>query len=257
MRKRSYLAAVLVLALVFILAALPVYAETPKVEGKFLDSFDREKLAVDGTNNLLADDTNIYWSQSGAGTFSISDGALNAKMDDGGYYRFATNNTDSFKYVIIRIKGDSSAVNDKIYVRLGPAEKGDIDDNAARGDKSLSQLVGSDGATLPAVSSDWQDMVIDVAASGFKLGDGSNGFQIGSWQPMNLDIDYIFMTNTVPGAAAVEEPAATATDTAAATAPEATPNPKTADNTPITAAAVVLVLSAAMLIVIARKKVHN
>lgn len=188
---------------------------------------------------------------------------MNAVMEDGGFFRFATNNTDSFKYVILRIKGDKDAVNDKIYIRLGPAEKGDIDDNAARGDKSMSQLKGPDGAALAAVSSDWQDLVINVDASGFKLGGGSNAFQIGSWQAMNLDIDYIFMTNTIPGAAAVEKPAATETttaaaaDTAATTAPEATPNPKTADNTPITAAAVVLVLAAAMLVVVTRKKVHN
>jgi LPXTG-motif cell wall-anchored protein len=243
MIKRN-LAVALVVAVVLIMSVLPVYAAQPTVAGKYLDSFDRDKLAVDASNNTLSDGTTIYWNQSGAGTFAISDGILNAKMDKGGYFRFATNNSDEFKYVIIRIKGDKDAVNDKIYTRLGVAENKDIDDGSPF-EKAMSDLKGPDGKAIPAITSDWQDIVIDMAKNGLKFGGGSNAFQIGSWQAMNLNIDYIFMTNELPAAAAKAVTAKTAT---------ATDNPKTGDSTPIAAALAVIAGAAVILVVLSRKK---
>ncbi|WP_163192337.1 hypothetical protein [Clostridium thermarum] len=230
MRKRKLLATALTLAFTLVSTSLSVLAAEPAVEGNYLDDFERTEVAVNGENNTLSDGTSIYWNGAGAGTFSISDGVLNAKMNEGGYYRFATNNDKTYKYVVIRIKGDERAVNDKIYVRIGPAEKGAIDDNAERGDKSLAQLKTPNGEAVPAVSTEWQDIVIDVEKSGFSLGGGSNGFQIGTWQAMNLDIDYIFMTNVNPSApgetstepATPEEPATPAEPAAPATPAETT-----------------------------------
>ena len=236
MKKRSLFLMALTMAFSLTVASVSVLAEEPSVSGKYLDSFDRAQLAVDGSNNTLSDGTLIYWNGQGAGTFSIADGVLNAQMNDGGYYRFATNNSESFKYVVIRIKGDDRAVNDKIYTRIGAAETGAIDDNAQRGDKSFAQLKAPDGQPIPAVSKEWQEITIDVAQSGFSLGGGSNGFQIGSWQPMNLDIDYIFMTNATPNPS-----------------PSPSPNPSTGDSLPVTAAVAALA-SAAVLITFARKK---
>jgi hypothetical protein len=225
MRKRKLLAMALTLAFTFVSTSLSVLAAEPAVEGNYLDNFERAEVAVSGANNTLSDGTVIYWNGAGAGTFAISEGVLNAQMNEGGYYRFATNNDKSFKYVIIRIKGDDRAVNDKIYARIGAAETGAIDDNAQRGDKSFAQLKGPSGEAIPAVSTEWQDIVVDVAQSGFTLGGGSNGFQIGTWQAMNLNIDYIFMTNVDPSAPG-ETPTEPTTPTEPAT-PAESANPTT------------------------------
>ena len=246
MKKRSLFLMALTVAFSLAAATVSVSAVEPSVEGKYLDSFDRAQLAVDGSNNTLSDGTLIYWNGQGAGTFSITDGVLNAQMNDGGYYRFATNNSESFKYVVIRIKGDDRAVNDRIYTRIGAAETGAIDDNAQRGDKSFAQLKAPDGQPIPEVSKEWQDITIDIAQSGFSLGGGSNGFQIGSWQPMNLDIDYIFMTNTAPN---------TSTNTSTNTNPgtNSNTNPSTGDSLPV-ATLVAVLASAAVIIVLSKKK---
>ena len=248
MKKRNLLVITLVMVLMLVMTSFPVFADKPTTAGKFLDNFDRAEWAA--SNLKLSDDTLIYWNQSGAGTFSIVDGVLNAKMNEGGYYRFATNNTDNFKYVVLRIKGNSSAVNDKIYTRIGVAEKKAIDDDAARGDKSFTQIIGPDGKAIPKVTSEWQTIVIDVAKSGFSLGGGSNAFQIGAWQAMDLDIDYIFMTNDNP-LVTTNTAASTATSTVNSTAVS---NPKTGDNNAIIVSLAVIAVSAAVLVVLFRKK---
>jgi hypothetical protein len=211
-------------------------ADTPKesnpesiINGGIIDNFNRSSL--NASNLELSDGTTIYWNQSGAGTFSVSNGALKAKMNDGGFYRLATNNTESYKYVVIRIKGDSRAVNEKIYTRIGVAERGEIDDSQTRPDKSFADILGPNGKPLPKITGEWQNIVVDLSKNGFKLGGGSNAFQIGSWQPMNLDIDFIYMTNSIP-------------------------NPGTGDNSPVTAgtAAVIAIAGIAAFIFLSRKK---
>jgi LPXTG-motif cell wall-anchored protein len=259
-KKRNLLVATLVFALVLIMASASAFAVQPTVEGKFLDSFERVQFAVDGNNNALSDGTTIYWNGSGANTLTIKDGVLSAAMQTGGYIRWATNNADSFKYVVIRIKGDSTATNDKIYTRIGVAESKDIDDGTTA-EHSLADLKGPDGKALPAVTNEWQDLVVDLEQNGLKLGGGSNAFQLGTWQAMTLDIDYVFMTNTDPTPAATEdvkvtEPETETTDEKATeTQTETiTENPKTNDTTPIIPIIAVLVISAGLFVVLTRRK---
>ena len=226
-------------SITFVYKANPVPTPTPVTHadpeaivstGALIDNFNRSKLLVSGGIDLSdKNNTKIYWNMFGPGSQSISDGVLHAKFNEGGYYRLATNNTDSWKYVVIRVKGDSRALNDKIYARMGNADKQAIDDGAT--EKSFAQLLGPNGKPIPKITSSWQNIVIDVSKSGFSFGGGSNGFQLGTWAAMNLDIDFVLMTNTIP-------------------------NPSTGDNFPITAAVLALA-SAGTLIFLFRKKTQQ
>jgi LPXTG-motif cell wall-anchored protein len=241
MKKKNLLAVSLVLVIVVLMSIMPAYAAAPTVDGKYLDDFERADFL--GSSIALADGTTIYWNGAGANSLSITDGILNANMENGGYIRWATNNDKSYKYVVIRIKGDSNAVNDKIYTRIGVAEKGMIDDGS-KAEKALSKLLGPDGNPVPAITDQFQDIVIDLAANGLELGGGSDAFQLGTWTAMGLNIDYVFMTDTNPNAAA---PAADTTTTVVA-------NPKTGDSTPILPIVAVVFVSATLLVVLSRKK---
>ena len=183
MKGKSFLAVALVLVLVLVMA-MPVFAEKPAVEGKFLDDFERAD--YDNSGGSISDGTGVYWQQSfGGNVLAIKDGILNADMKSGGCIRWATGNSDSFKYVLIRMKGDSNAVNNKFYTRIGDAsETTKALDDGSPAEKAFSDLKGTDGKALPAVTSEFQVFVIDLEKSGLKLGGpgAANGFQLGVWQ---------------------------------------------------------------------------
>jgi LPXTG-motif cell wall-anchored protein len=232
MKKRTLLTTALALSLSLIVGSISAFAAAPTVPGKYIDNFERTNLTVDDTTKVLNDGTTIYWNNAYVGDFSIVSGALVAKFTGGGNYRLATNDEGQWKYCVIRIKGDANAVNDKIYTRMGATDAA-INDGTPT-EHSLAVLKGPDGKVLPAITNTYQDIVIDLAKNGLAFGPGGNEFQIGTWQPMELNIDYIFMTNENP-LAPVKTPEATATSTA----PEATvtsTSPKTGDTTPIVVA---------------------
>jgi hypothetical protein len=183
------------------------FAEKPPVPGALMDGFGRAQM----DNAMKPNDDrqySMYWNQWGNGQWSIVDSACHAVCQEGAYYRFATNCDYPFKYVLLRIKGDANALNEKIYIRLGVAEVGDIEDSiktpedttikVKRVDKTLAEMVDPDSQAVPQLTSEYQILVIDMEKSGFAFGGGSNSFQIGTWQAMTFDIDYIFMTDWDP-----------------------------------------------------------
>ena len=120
-----------------------------------------------------------------------------------GYYRFATQNSTNYAYCIFRIKGDSRAHNNQIYTRIaaqGPVDTGGISDNGGTSERELDTLLGPDSLPVPAITTQFQTIVVDMKKNKLSFGNGtnSNAFQIGTHAPMELDIDYIFMSNTNP-----------------------------------------------------------
>lgn len=238
MKKRILLSTTLALSLV--LGSISAFAAAPTVPGKFIDNFERTNLTVDNATKVLKDGTTIYWNNAYTGDFSIASGALVAKFSGAGNYRLATNDEGNWKYCVIRIKGDANAVNDKIYTRIGATDAA-INDGTPT-EHSLAVLKGPDGKVLPAITSTYQDIVIDMAKNGLAFGPGGNEFQIGTWQAMELNIDYIFMTNENPLAIA-KTPTPAPASTTTTTTPQATvtsTSPKTGDTTPIAVAVGIL-----------------
>jgi PKD repeat protein len=207
MKAKNNLAGALISASVLIMAAVTAdSAPHATVPGAYLDDFARTTLLVPSQGATLSDGNILYWNQTGNGTFSIQDSVLIAQYNATGFYRFATASSTSFAYCIFRIKGDSRAKNNQIYTRIAGQPGSDtlgISDKGGVSERELDTLVGPDSLPVPAITGQFQTIVVDMKKNGLSFGGtgNSNAFQIGAHAPMELDIDYIFMSNTNPLAA--------------------------------------------------------
>jgi len=203
MKPKNKLVVALMSASVLILSAMSVSsAPHATVPGTYLEDFARTTLLAPAAGVTLSDGaTLIYWNAFGKGTFSIQDSVLVAVCDSFAYYRFATSTSKRFAYCIFRIKGDARAKNNRIYTRLaaqGPSDSGGISDIGGISERLLDTLVGPDSLPVPAITTQFQTIVVDMKKNGLSFGLGADACQIGTHAPMELDIDYIFMSNTNP-----------------------------------------------------------
>jgi hypothetical protein len=188
---------------ILVVSAMPVFsAPHATIPGTYLEDFARTTLLAPSAGITLSDGaTLIYWNAFGKGTFSIVDSVMVAQCDSFAYYRFATSTSKRFAYCIFRIKGDARAKNNRIYTRLaaqGPSDSGGISDIGGTSERLLDTLVGPDSLPVPAITTQFQTIVVDMKKNGLSFGLGADACQIGTHAPMELDIDYIFMSNTNP-----------------------------------------------------------
>ena len=213
MKAKKMLAVTVLSALVLMISAVPVSsAPNATVDGKYLDDFARTTLL--GGNITLSDSsTLIYWNAAFAGTYSIVDSIFVGKFQDGGCYRLATSTSKRLKYAIFRIKSVGAVDNADIYFRLaaqGPSDSGGISDADKGGvsERGLDTLMGPDSQPVPAITTQFKVLVVDMAKNGLSFGLGANAVQVGTHAAMELDIDYIFTSNFNPldTASAVKNP---------------------------------------------------
>jgi len=203
MKTRTFLKPLGIVALLFGLSSAPGFAApNATVPGTYLEDFARTTVLAPSTGITLSDGiTLIYWNAFGKGTFTIQDSILIAKCDSFAYYRFATSSSKRFAYCIFRVKGDARAKNNLIYTRIaaqGPADSGGISDNYNTSERLMDTLVGPDSLPVPAITTQFQTIVVDMKKNGLSFGLGANAFQFGTHAPMELDFDYIFMSNSNP-----------------------------------------------------------
>jgi hypothetical protein len=203
--KNRFAIALLMSASVLIISAMRVCAAPhATVVGTYLEDFSRDTLLVPpGPGVALSDGTALYWNQFGKGTFSILDSVFIAKCDSFAYYRFATSGGKRYAYCIFRIKGDAKAKNNLIYTRIasqGATDSGGISDHYGTSERLLDTLVGPDSLPVPAITTQFQTIVVDMKKNGLLFGavGGANAFQIGTHASMELDIDYVFSSNSNP-----------------------------------------------------------
>jgi hypothetical protein len=203
--KNRFAVALLMSASVLVLsAAMACAAPHATVAGTYLEDFSRDTLLVPpGPGVSLSDGTDLYWNQFGKGTFSIQDSIFVAQCDSFAYYRFATSGGKRYAYCIFRIKGDARAKNNLIYTRIasqGATDSGGISDHYGTSERLMDTLVGPDSLPVPAITTQFQTIVVDMAKNGLQFGavGGANAFQIGTHAPMELDIDYVFSSNYIP-----------------------------------------------------------
>jgi hypothetical protein len=203
MKTRNILEVLVVSASVLVVSVIPVSAGPhATVVGKYLDDFARTTLL--GGNITLSDSsTLIYWNAAYNGTFSIVDSVFVGKFNDGGCYRLATSTSKKYKYAIFNIKSVGAVDNADIYFRLaaqGPSDSGGISDSAKGGvsERGLDTLMGPDSLPVPAITTQFKLLVVDMAKNGLSFGLGADAVQVGTHAAMELDIDYIFMSNTNP-----------------------------------------------------------
>jgi hypothetical protein len=224
MKAKNKLAIALMSASVLLISTVQVFAApNATVPGTYLEDFSRTTLLAPGTGVALSDGTDLYWNQFGKGTFSIQDSIFVAQCDSFAYYRFATSGGKRYSYCIFRIKGDARAKNNLIYTRIasqGATDSGGISDNGGTSERLLDTLMGPDSLPVPAITTEFQTIVVDMKKNGLQFGavGGANAFQIGTHAPMELDIDYVFSSNYNPldTSSAVKSPLAGASKSAAA-----------------------------------------
>jgi hypothetical protein len=203
MKTKNLFTVLVVFASVVVLSSLQVIAAPHStLVGKYLDDFARTTLL--GSNITLSDSsTLIYWNAAYNGTFSIVDSVFVGKFQDGGCYRLATSTSKKYKYAIFNIKSVGAVDNADIYFRLaaqGPSDSGGISDSAKGGvsERGLDTLMGPDSLPVPAITTQFQLLVVDMAKNGLSFGLGADAVQVGTHAALELDIDYIFMSNTNP-----------------------------------------------------------
>jgi hypothetical protein len=203
MKTKNMLAVLVVSASILVVSAIQVNAAPHSaLVGKYLDDFARTTLL--GSSITLSDSsTLIYWNAAFNGTYSIVDSVFVGKFQDGGCYRLATSTSKKYKYAIFNIKSVGAVDNADIYFRLaaqGPSDSGGISDSAKGGvsERGLDTLMGPDSMPVPAITTQFKLLVVDMAKNGLSFGLGADAVQVGTHAAMELDIDYIFMSNTNP-----------------------------------------------------------
>ncbi|GHV40455.1 hypothetical protein FACS189490_05640 [Clostridia bacterium] len=137
--KRAFL---LVTTLIFA-SALSVTALAAEYSAKKLFSDFNAPVA-----DANADGSTIWWTNDDPGS-SVADGVLTLSGGSGHWAAGIDTGTD-WDYLVLKVKGDA--------IGFGLAPGGAF--------VGFDSLVGADGNALPALSSDWQEWVVDIGASG-------------------------------------------------------------------------------------------
>jgi len=220
-RRLTAAVAALPLAFAFGLAAL---ADGDLV----LDNYDRS-----GLTDFAASGAKAVWNGGNAGkSATIENNALKLEYASKGW--FGTGgpiDASSYKYLKIRIKGAKGG------------EGADFDLNYAVGEtvkttgKAFADLLTAPGKKIPAVTTEYQDILIDLEANGIDKGIQAVHLNFHDGVSGTIWIDEISFTNAAQAAGSAGATAAGGSDGADASAgsPGATaePNPKTGDPTDI------------------------
>lgn len=191
------------------------------------DNYDRGTLS-----DFASSGSNAAWASGDAGKSASIDGnALKLEFGSAGWFGTGGGiDASAYKYIVIRVKGAAGG------------EGAAFDLNYAVGDqvktvgKAFADLVGPSGDKVPAITKDYQDIVIDMKANGIESGIQAFHFNFHDGASGTLWIDSISFTKAAPGGAAAEPAKEPAKDDGAATttdagtdAPAAEPNPQTGD----------------------------
>jgi hypothetical protein len=184
-----------------------------------LDNYDRTNLT-----DFAASQANAAWNGGDAGkSATIENNALKLEYASQGW--FGTGgaiDASNYKYLKIRIKGAKGG------------EGADFDLNYAVGEtvktigKPFADLLAAPGKKIPAITTEYQDILIDLEANGIDKGIQAVHFNFHEGKSGTIWIDEISFTNDAGSAAANNAAAgASAADSNATAATE--PNPKTGD----------------------------
>lgn len=198
--------------------------------GLVLDNYNRTTLS-----DFSGSGVGAQWTGGNAGgSAKIVNNALVLNYGSQGW--FGTGgaiDASKYKYLVIRIKGAKGG------------EGSDFDLNYAVGStvkqtgKTFSQLLSAPGKKVPAITTNYQNIVIDLAANNFDKRIQALHFNFNKNVSGTLYIDNISFTNNLPSAASTSS-SPSSSKSSATTQPA---NPKTGDHTPINLYDILAVLS--------------
>ncbi|GHV16617.1 hypothetical protein FACS189425_01240 [Clostridia bacterium] len=244
------------------------YPETDRdLRKSFLvDDFNRASLLLDPELEIApggefgqpnTDGNVVYWIQfNEATTPVIENGALHLKAGEGGWYGTASDLAflDEYDCVAFRIKG--TAGGEEQLLTFNPD---------TLGSKPFSELIGPDGKPVPAITTEYQTIVVDLVKSGWKgLADGKESYQnlhLNTTGAVDLYIDEIYFLAVDPQAAVSPSPSAEVS-AAPSEAPSAAPSPSpSADKSGNSKLPIIIILAvvvigavAGIVVLVTRKK---
>lgn len=186
MKKRRNLF-VIALALAIILLNLRVWA-APNEGPLLLDDYNRSTLGVEGNggayNSPNSKGITIYWIQWANAEPAIEDNALKLKMEASGWFGEGGMIKDpAYKYIIMKVKGEKGGEEKELSIN--PDAKGSV---------SFKDLKGPDGNSIPAITTEYQNVVIDIEKSGFKLAEGFEAMHFNNVGAVTIYIDEIYLS---------------------------------------------------------------
>ena len=201
-----------------------------------LDNYDRTDLT-----DFAASGAGAAWNGGDAGkSASLDDNALKLEYGSSGW--FGTGgpiDASAYKYLKIRIKGAAGG------------EGADFDLNYAVGEtvkhtgKAFADLLAAPGAKIPAVTTEYQDILIDLEANGIDRGIQALHFNFHEGAQGTIWIDEIAFTNSGAAGAPAGDTSGSASSGTAADAGSAEANPKTGDSRNVVLFAWMAVISGA------------
>ncbi|WP_163192335.1 hypothetical protein [Clostridium thermarum] len=187
MKKNKIGIFALVMAFVMSIFTMRVSAASPD-NALLLDDYNRSSLGVEGNggayNTPNSQGITIYWIQWAKAVPQIEDNALKLQMEAQGWFGEGGMIKDpAFKYIIMKVKGEKGG--EEQFLSINPDAKGLV---------NFVDLKGPDGNPVPAITTEYQDIVIDIAASGFNLPDGLEAIHFNNTEPVTIYIDEIYLS---------------------------------------------------------------
>ncbi|GHU89829.1 hypothetical protein FACS1894202_08680 [Clostridia bacterium] len=217
-----------------------------------VDDFNRASLLLDPELEIApggefghpnTDGNVVYWIQfNEATTPIIENGALHLKAGEGGWYGTASDLAflDEYDCVAFRIKGASGG--EEQLLTFNPD---------TLGSKAFSELVGPDGNPVPAITTEYQTIVVDLVKSGWKgLADGKESYQnihLNTTGAVDLYIDEIYFLAVAPQAVVSPSPSA-AVSAEPSDAPSNVPSPSPSAEKPANSKLPVIIILAVVVI---------
>lgn len=186
MKNRRNLFAI-VLAFAVVMLNLRVWA-APNEGPLLLDDYNRSTLGVEENggayNSPNSKGITIYWIQWANAVPVIEDNALKLKMEASGWFGEGGMIKDpAYKYIIMKVKGEKGGEEKELSIN--PDAKGSV---------SFKDLKGPDGNSIPVITKEYQNLVIDIEKSGFKLTEGFEAMHFNNVEAVTIYIDEIYLS---------------------------------------------------------------
>lgn len=172
----------------FSMSLSSLYALAEAKDIMLLDDYNRSDLGVTGNGGAYNTPNTvgiaIYWIQMANTKAQIDNNALRISMDANGWFgEGAAIKDPAFKYIIMKIKGEKGG--EEKFLSINPD---------AKGLKKFTELQGPDGKALPAITKDYQNIVIDIEKSGLPIPEGFEAMHFNNTEALTVYIDEIYLS---------------------------------------------------------------
>jgi hypothetical protein len=184
--KRNIILFIAMIVSVAMISSLTVLAEP--TGSLLLDDYNRPSLGVEGNggayNSPNSKGITIYWIQMANTVAKVENNALKIEMKAKGWFGEGGMIKDpEYKYLVMRIKGESGG--EEKALSINPDAKGAV---------NFTALKGVDGNPVPAITKDYQNIVIDIAKSGINLPKGFEAMHFNNTDAITIYIDEIYLS---------------------------------------------------------------